>query len=630
LVMTAMIIWPDEQKTRVFFAGAFAVCGLCSGCYFPVASRRLDDSGFGVGQAGTKLEMSDHLGASVGGILSSLVIIPVLGIRLGLIFMLLLIICNVPSALVTFFKGERVFRQEGIDFNLRRAGYVLLGVGASVILCSNLLTHSVFILTESQPQIPIGQLRIEKISAALGKERRDIAYYKVLGEEGSAAGYVFDSADFAPEVRGFGGPIELSIHVDNEGKLQNFQIVKSNETPSYLAQLDKWMDSLKGRELFKPDALAEIDTVTGATISSSAIIAALEKSGERFYAQVPGSSLKESMQKDFDKSIFIPDTQAIYFVIAIVLTLLVIYFGGFRSRIAVLVFNFVAGGVILNAQYSSEQVVNLLSLQLPAIRFYGPLLLILVVPVIVVLFGNIYCGYLCPFGAAQELLGYCLPMRFKQGVSVESMKRARFVKYVLLFVLTAAFFITRNHRTISIDPLISVFSGQASNLVMIMAMIAAVGSLFYIRFWCRYLCPVGAFLSLLNNLVLLKRFMPTKHFGKCEFGLSGKDKMDCIYCDRCRHGGAGFTPVWRSETQDVPQANILSKYLLPVVVVIALFVAGVVFQESSASLPAGSAAPAISVQSAGQPRDINVEKVRRMIQQGKLSDKEAQFYRESE
>jgi hypothetical protein len=575
--------------------------------------------------------MSDHLGASIGGMLSSLAIVPVLGTRWGLIFMLLLIICNVPLALVTLFKREGIFCQEGIGFHLRRAGYILLGVGASVILCSNLLTHSTFAsISEDVPRIPAGQLKIEKISAGPGEEQRDIKYYKVLDEEGRTTGYVFSSADFAPEVRGFGGPIDLSIYIDRTGRLQSFQIVKSNETPNYLASLDKWLDSLKGRELFKPQALADVDIVTGATVSSAAIITALEKSGGRFYAQVLGPGLEKSAQKGFDKTIFIPDAQAIYFVSAVILTLLVIYFGDFRSRVAILVFNFVVGGVILNAQYSSEQMMNLLSLQLPAIRFYGPLLLVLAVPILIALFGNIYCGYLCPFGAAQELLGYCLPARFKQGVSIDSMKQARFVKYVLLFVLVAAFFVTRDRDTISMDPLISVFSGQSSNLVMMMVVVAAIGSLFYIRFWCRYLCPAGAFLSLFNNLVLLKRLVPAKRFGKCEFGLSAKDNMDCIYCDRCRYERAGFAPVWRLEAEHVPKANILSKYLLPVVVVIALFIAGVVFQEFSESLPATSAAPAVSSRAIGQPRDVDIDKIRQMIQQGELSDKEAQFYKKSE
>ncbi len=80
----------------------------------------------------------------------------------------------------------------------------------------------------------------------------------------------------------------------------------------------------------------------------------------------------------------------------------------------------------------------------------------------------------------------------------------------------------------------------------------------------------------------------------------------------------------------MPKANILDRYLLPVVVVIALFVAGVAFQEFSDSLPASSAAPAVSAQSAGEPRDVDIEKIRRMIRQGKLSDKEAQFYKKSE
>ena len=63
---------------------------------------------------------------------------------------------------------------------------------------------------------------------------------------------------------------------------------------------------------------------------------------------------------------------------------------------------------------------------------------------------------------------------------------------------------------------------------------ALIGSVFYTRFWCRYLCPAGAFLSLFNNLPIPKLRLPAKSFGRCEFGLTYKDKLDCIYCDKCR------------------------------------------------------------------------------------------------
>ena len=236
-----------------------------------------------------------------------------------------------------------------------------------------------------------------------------------------------------------------------------------------------------------------------------------------------------------------PDTPGIYLISAFVLAFIVIYRGGFWSRLAILCFNLVVGGIVLNAQYSSEQIATVLSLHSPAIGLSGAFLLVVGMPLLVIIFGNIYCGYICPFGAVQELLGYVVPRRFKPaagGIPAESMRKARFVKYVVLFVLIMVFFVSRNRTTLAADPLIAVFSGSPALYTVSAGLIVAValtGSIFYTRFWCRYLCPVGAFLSLLNNVIVLKRFLPAKRFGKCEFGLTTKDQMDCLYCDRCRY-----------------------------------------------------------------------------------------------
>ena len=136
------------------------------------------------------------------------------------------------------------------------------------------------------------------------------------------------------------------------------------------------------------------------------------------------------------------------------------------------------------------------------------------VPILVLLFGNLYCGYLCPFGAAQELLGYVLPRRFRPAPIRDPMRAARFIKYVVLAVLIVGFFIVRDRRTLAGDPLTSVFALRSASSTWPVWMwgiagAALLGSLFYTRFWCRYLCPAGAFLSLLNHVRLLRAVVPS-------------------------------------------------------------------------------------------------------------------------
>jgi hypothetical protein len=144
---------------------------------------------------------------------------------------------------------------------------------------------------------------------------------------------------------------------------------------------------------------------------------------------------------------------------------------------------------------------------------------------------------------------------------------------------------------------------------------------------------VGALLSLLNNVTVLNRFLPAKRFGRCEFGLTVKDHTDCLYCDRCRYQ----TKDQKPKTGDlgiksyVPgAASYLSRYLVVIAVLVGIFVSTVSVNRFWEVIPAGISQPVVSASGAGQPRDVDLQRIRTMIQQGKLSDKKAEFYKKAD
>jgi hypothetical protein len=432
----------------------------------------------------------------------------------------------------------------------------------------------------------------------------------------------------APEVSGFGGKMNLAVYVDPNGSLINFHIIRSYETGAYLNLLGQWRDTLMGRRLFQPAPFADVDTVTGATVSADAILSSLQVSAHSFAGQILGHTLEPQLEGKTSRAAYLPDTNGMYLIIAFVLTLVVIYRGGFWSRLAVLCFNVIAGGVVLNAGYSSDQIASLLSLHIPAVGLTGAFLLAVGVPICIILFGNFYCGYICGFGAAQELIGLIVPDRFKRPVSIETMQRARFVKYIVLFVLIIVFFISRNRATLLADPLIEIFSFRFSIFDFRSAMpyivaAALIGSLFWPRFWCRYLCPAGAFLSLLNSAVFLKCYLPAKRFSRCQFGLTAEDQMDCLYCDKCRYEERGTRDQERG-TRD-QERGTRQRYLLTVTVALAILVSSVCVSKFL-SAKAYFAGPAGSVSAGGEPRDVDLQRIRTLIEQKKLSDQEAEFY----
>jgi len=623
VVLATIAFGPAESWSHSTFAAAFIVCGLCAGCYFPLAGRLLADRGLAITPVAARLQTADHLGAAAGGVLTALALVPVLGTSAALLVFVLLILANLPAAGLRMFCPTKAAASPA----LRAAGFTLFGAAASLVLCSNLLAVAGRRLAPALPlraaQALAGTLRVEHAAASIAPAGKTANYFKTYDANDKFAGYIFSSVDFAPRVLGFGGKINLAIFIDADGRLLNFHVVRSNETPAYLDMLTNWLASLKGRAIFNPQPFADVDAVTGATVSSKAILEALSQSGSAFATNVLGQT---STPKTISATRWLPDSQGAYLLVAFLLTLIVTYRGGFWSRLFILASDVLIGGVVFNAQFSTEQITSLLSFAIPLAAPSGVFILTVGVSLLAILFGNIYCGYLCPFGALQELVGYLLPASFRPSVSTEQMRKAGFAKYIVLFAVITAFFLSRNHDTLAVDPLIRIFSlkfliDNPDKLLFWVVAVALVGSLFYSRFWCRYLCPAGAFLSLFNKVAIFSRRLPAKHFANCEFGLSHNDKLDCIYCDKCRFESKSGIEYRASSIK-----NFGSRYLLAVVLIIAIGISAISIRSFIRELPAPSTASA-AVSSAGRTRGVDLQQIRTLIRENKLSDHEADYYK---
>ncbi len=366
--------------------------------------------------------------------------------------------------------------------------------------------------------------------------------YQEVWEGSRLKGYIFRSQDLTGAVYGYGGPMAMVMFTEPNGTLLDFRLTRSNETPSYMARIRDWLGRLKGKTLFDANPLAGVNTVTGATYSSRAVLALLRNSGRQFAAAVlaqgqaaPAAAVPWTHRIDW---------RLVAWGAALPLAFAAIWHGRRWSRLVVLAYTASVSGFWLNRQFSTDQVIRLLNVDNILGGAPATLLLLLGVPLLIVLVGNIYCGYLCPFGAVQELLSLILPARCKPKLSRPVMGAARYLKYGTLFVVVGAVFAAGDQRLLALDPLTAFFSREfwSSRLTLstglVIAWVVLGAGLLVTRLWCRYLCPTGAFLSLFNLGAWLQRFLPAKKFGRCEFGLSGCDHLDCIHCDRCRYPSA--------------------------------------------------------------------------------------------
>ena len=228
-------------------------------------------------------------------------------------------------------------------------------------------------------------------------------------------------------------------------------------------------------------------------------------------------------------------------------------------RIAALLFTLFFIGFHAQGQLS---VVNIYTLLLSLVNGFNievflldPVIFILwcFVFVSLFLFGRgLFCGWLCPFGALQEFCGM-IANKFKiKQIKIKSAHHhaAQKIKYVILLLLIGCSFysLTLAEKLAEVEPF---KTSITMNFVRywpfaLYAILLLVISLKIHKFYCRYLCPLGAGLAILGRFPIFKwltrrsecgspcQLCRTKKCGIDAINENGSiDYSECIQCLEC-------------------------------------------------------------------------------------------------
>lgn len=131
------------------------------------------------------------------------------------------------------------------------------------------------------------------------------------------------------------------------------------------------------------------------------------------------------------------------------------------------------------------------------------------------LFGRVYCGWVCPLGAVQELT-FIGKYRIKIPKKLD-----RYLKYVKFIILGVFLYLTISSSMYTwgkYEPFKVMFNFGGSRIAFILLLITIGLSMFIERVFCRYICPMGAVFSIISKFSI--------------FGMRIK-KDKCISCSRC-------------------------------------------------------------------------------------------------
>ncbi|MHA1227119.1 MAG: 4Fe-4S binding protein [Candidatus Hodarchaeales archaeon] len=219
--------------------------------------------------------------------------------------------------------------------------------------------------------------------------------------------------------------------------------------------------------------------------------------------------------------------------------------------ITIILVGIILGGVPNATMFIQETLATIssrndLSYLLPALVVFSILLFSSL------LVGRMFCGFLCPLGALQELIS---KIKFKSDPKAQrdvkhyvviSSSLAAKIRWIFFLILIFSAWILELSILQTIDPLLG-FENIASILVLsfsipfVLMIIVLFASFFVYRPWCRFFCPFGALSCTLAGLSKTKyqRTDACIECGDCEKicptqeASAESKKGECYYCNRC-------------------------------------------------------------------------------------------------
>ena len=319
--------------------------------------------------------------------------------------------------------------------------------------------------------------------------------------------FVVNTKPLAKDVQGYGGPVPLKIHI-KDGRVAAVEAEPNAESPDFFNRAKELLNHWQNKSV--DEALAEeVDAVSGATFSSKAIIANMQRG--LAYAKQHG-------QWGEDGSVGAADTSASHIVgsedgsagaletsappiVALIVVLLgavvPLFYNNRRLHLVQLAVNVVVLGLWTGTFVSYTLFLRIFAggVSLSAIGALAAPLLMLIVALIYPLAGRSghYCANICPFGSAQELAGKL--SRRKLRITPRVLKLLSVLRNLLWGVLMALLLTGTCTAWIDYELFTAFLYSSASVWVIVLAALFLVLSVWVPRPYCRFVCPTGALIK---------------------------------------------------------------------------------------------------------------------------------------
>ena len=312
---------------------------------------------------------------------------------------------------------------------------------------------------------------------------------------------VVNTKPLAKDVQGYGGPVPLKIHI-KDGRVAAVEAEPNAESPDFFNRAKELLNHWQNKSV--DEALAEeVDAVSGATFSSRAIIANMQRGlayakqhgqwGEDGSAGALGTSAPP-IEGGSAGALGTSAPPIVALIVVLLGAVVPLFYNNRRLHLVQLAVNVVVLGLWTGTFVSYTLFLRIFAggVSLSAIGALAAPLLMLIVALIYPLAGRSghYCANICPFGSAQELAGKL--SRRKLRITPRVLKLLSVLRNLLWGVLMALLLTGTCTAWIDYELFTAFLYSSASVWVIVLAALFLVLSVWVPRPYCRFVCPTGA------------------------------------------------------------------------------------------------------------------------------------------
>ncbi len=357
-----------------------------------------------------------------------------------------------------------------------------------------LLLLAALLLLPAQLRATVVPANEALLSAVPGAHRfehilRPVDHYVLFDAAGARIGVAFVTTSVPPQITAYRGEIDLLVGIDREGRVASVQLLDHEESPDYVDRIvaSGLLGAFVGRNAAEH---AQVEAITGATITSRAMIDDIASAHERVMAMLSGEEFEGPS----------PRTSIPWLPSVAVLLVLALAFMRLRRprdrilRVVTMIAAVAVVGVWFNTPITIGDLVDLRNGSLPSLARL-PLLLLLFAVVAAFLRGNLYCCFVCPFGALQEgAAAVGLP---KCAPSDRAIRALRWLRWIVAIATIYAIAVIGSSAFRTIEPFALLFSRWPGVTTIVQTAVILLLALFFRRIWCRFFCPTGLILDLI-------------------------------------------------------------------------------------------------------------------------------------